>query len=86
VPSANLAADPVWRKERARRAAVAAHDPQHAARKLVAAWPELDQATKAEIRALLLGAEVRRALLAVSGELAELSNVEAADCEGAAAA
>lgn len=49
-------ADPVFRRERARKARAAQTSPQNAARRLVESWPELDEATKAEVRALLIGA------------------------------
>ncbi|MPZ27416.1 MAG: hypothetical protein GEV12_13640 [Micromonosporaceae bacterium] len=45
--------DPQFRRERASLAARASHSPQAAARKLVASWPDLTEAQKAELRALL---------------------------------
>jgi len=62
--------DPQWRRDRASKAAKAAHSPQNAARKLVESWPTLDEATRAEVRALLVGAEVRAALLATAEAVA----------------
>ena len=51
-------ADPVWRRERARKAARARTTPEHAARLLVESWPALSEARRAELRALLSGAGV----------------------------